>query len=396
MKIYITGIGTDGVKALTHEAEKAVMEADILIGAERMLRPFRGLGKEMICTYKPEETARIIHDCKGDTAAVLMSGDCGFFSGAKKLLPLLDGHDVRVVSGISSMSYFCSLLGIPYDDMKTISLHGRTANIAVNVRLNERCFFLLGGETDSAALCRRLCDNGLSDVTVHIGEDLGYDSERIYSGTAAELIGHRSEKLAVLITENPSFIGHIPSAINDGDFIRSSIPMTKSEVRCNAVAGLSICRDSVCWDIGCGTGSVSVEMAFRCPGGRVLAFDRNAEAVRLTAENARRFGCDNIIAAEGSCPEILSGAETPDKVFIGGTSGKMAEIFECIHSKNPAADIAVTAVSLETLEQTIQAFGEYGAECETVQISVTRTGRIGTHTMLQAQNPVFLIRGRLI
>ena len=149
------------------------------------------------------------------------------------------------------------------------------------------------------------------------------------------------------------------------------------------------------WDIGCGTGSVSVEAAFRCIDGKVLSFDKKSESVRLTMQNARLFGLDNIEVIEGNCPEILADSQIPDKVFIGGSSGNMEGIFDIVHSKNPAAEIVVTAVSLETLHKAADCFEKFGTAPQIVQIAVTPTKKIGTHTMLQAQNPVFIISGRL-
>lgn len=395
MKVYIVGIGMDGGQTLTREAEKAIVEADLLIGADRIVKPFAHSGREMFISYKPSDIAGKIGSSGCNTATVVMSGDCGFFSGTRKLLPFLKDHDTEVIAGISSVSYFCCKVGLSYEKMKFITLHGQTSNIAVNVKMNEKCFFLLGGELLAADVCRRLCEYGLGSVNVYIGTDLGYETEQIIAGKACELTDVQIGSLSVMIIENDNFLHHIPSAINDEKFVRGEIPMTKSEVRCIAVSKLNICADSVVWDIGCGTGSVSVEAACRCPDGEVIAIDKKSEAVKLTAENAREFGCDNISVHEGICPDALSGLPAPDKVFIGGSSGRMDAIFEIVHSKNPCADIVVTAVSLETLHETINRFDKYAKATEVVQIAVTRTKKIGSHTMLQAQNPIFVISGRL-
>jgi precorrin-6Y C5,15-methyltransferase (decarboxylating) len=393
MKVYIVGTGMDGGNTLTNEAEKAIGEAGLLIGAERILKPFEKLGKELFVSYKPADIASKISCSDHETAAVLMSGDCGFFSGARKLLPLLKDHDVSVIAGISSVSYFCSKAGVPYEKMKFITLHGRDSSIAVNVKMNEYCFFLLGGEMSAADVCRRLCEYGLGGVKVYIGSGLASAEERIISGNAEELSEAEFPKLSVMITENKAYLRHIPSAVKDEEFTRGEIPMTKSEVRCIAVSKLDICADSVVWDIGCGTGSVSVEAAYRCPDGAVYAFDKKDEAAALTDVNSRRYGCDNVKAAVGECPVILSDISAPDKVFIGGSSGNMESIFETVRSKNPDADIVVTAVSLETLHDAVSCFEKYGNTPEVLQISVTRTKKLGSHTMLQAQNPVFIISG---
>ena len=112
MKIYIVGTGMDGEKTLNREAENAISEAKLLIGAKRILQPFKAYEKELFVSYDPREIAEKLNSCTYETAAVLMSGDCGFFSGAKKLFPLLEAHDVYIVAGISSAAYFCSKLGI--------------------------------------------------------------------------------------------------------------------------------------------------------------------------------------------------------------------------------------------------------------------------------------------
>ena len=392
-QVFLIGTGTDGAGSLTADAVQAIRSAGLLIGAKRMLAPYENSGKSLVCTYQPERIAEALNSTSVSCAAVLFSGDSGFFSGAKKLLPLLGGMEVTHLPGISSMSAFCAKCGISYENMRFLSLHGTETNIAVHVKTNPYCFFLLGGEMTAAAVCQRLCDYGLADVHVHIGANLGYENEQILHGKASDFTNASAETLTVLISENPAYLRYIPSAIPDGDFIRDKVPMTKAEVRCNIVAALNIAHDAVCWDIGCGTGSVSVEAAFRCPDGSVYAFDQKADAVCLTAKNACRFSCDNIHTAAGTCPGILRGYPAPDAVFIGGSGGNLPEIFAEITHRNPNARVALTAVSLETLAQAVPVFEQYCGTCDIVQIAVTRTKRIGTHTMPDAQNPVWLIAG---
>ena len=390
MKVFIVGTG---VGDLTQQAKMAIDSAQIIIGARRMAEQFTSAGKQVFIAYEPTEIAGILRNSDAEAAAVLMSGDCGFFSGTKKLLPLLSGMKTRIISGISSLSAFCSRIGISYEDIRNVSLHGRAGNIAINVATNEKCFFLLGGNLNAAAVCRRLTEFGLGSVTVHIGENLGSADEMVRTGTAEELSQVQTAPLSVMITENAEFIRHLPSGITDNLFTRGEVPMTKASVRCCAVGALEIRRDDVCWDIGCGTGSVSVEMAYRCPTGAVFSFDKKHDATLLTAENSRKFHCDNIKVIEGNAPEILADAPAPDRVFIGGSGGNLSEIFRIISGKNPDACIVVTAVTLETLNAAVSAFSEISKECSVSQIAVTDTRKIGGYTMLQAQNPVFIIRG---
>ncbi len=392
MKIYIIGISMEGRKTLTAEAKTAIENADLLIGAGRMLEPFSYLEKERFISWKSDEIAEYLRGKSVDTAAILMSGDCGFYSGAEKLVTALSDYETEIISGISSPVYFCSKIKKPWQNMKFVSLHGADGNIVRSVCGNEYCFFLLGGDITPAKICGKLCEYGRGNAGVYIGENLGYDDEKIYSGTAADFTDIKCGNLCVMVTENPDYERAVPFGIDDSEFIRGNVPMTKSEIRSTVISKLNIGRNDVCWDIGCGTGSVSVEMALQCCGGKVYAIDKNEEAVLLTGKNARKFGCDNIEIISGNAPEMLSDFPAPHKVFIGGSCGKIREILSVAYEKNNKAEAVITAVSLETLNEAVRAFSEFGIDSpEIVQLAVTRTKKIGNHTMLSAENPIFII-----
>ena len=399
MKISLIGIGMDGIHTLTREAEHAIAESEILIGAERMLAPFRNSGKEMLISYQAQEIADFLHTSEKSSACVLLSGDVGFYSGAEKLRILLKEHTVQVYSGIASPVYFANKLGIPWENMKFISLHGKENHIAVHIRQNLYCFFLLGGTVTAESVCQRLCEYGMKNIKIHIGQRLGYPEERIFSGTAGEFLNLSTVPLSVLIAENPDFCRYTPFLIPEADFYHASvpehIPITKAEIRHLAVASLEIEKNHICWDIGAGTGSVSVELARLCPDGKVYALDKQASACKLTDLNAHKFGCDNIRIFQGTAPEALADFPAPDRVFIGGSSGNMKEILKIIFLKNPSAKITLTAVTLETLENAVHAFLDFGKEPSITQIAVTRTRKAGHTTMLNALNPIFLIWGTL-
>ena len=399
MKVSLIGIGMDGIHTLTKEAETAIQESEILIGAERMLAPFQNFGKQMLIAYKAQEIADFLHKSKKSNASVLLSGDVGFYSGAEKLRTLLKEHELHIYSGIASPVYFADKIGISWENMKSISLHGTENNIVIHVRQNHYCFFLLGGEMSAQKLCQRLCEYGLKQIKIYIGERLGYPEERILSGTAEEFQNLSVNYLSVLIAENPDFCRNMPFLLPESDFYDDSVPehvpITKAEIRHLAVASLEIEKHHICWDIGSGTGSVSVEMAYHCPDGKVCALDKNPSACQLTNLNAHRFGCDNIKIFQGTALKMLIDFPAPDSVFIGGSSGNLKEIFEIICQKNSSAKISVTAVTLETLENAVHAFVDFGTEPDITQISVTRTRKSGHYTMLNALNPVFVIRGSL-
>ena len=395
MHIDLVGIGMEGCATLTKEAADAIQKAELLIGAARMLETVPADGRERFIAYDAEKIASHLENSKARRAAVLLSGDVGFFSGAKQLISALRGHDVQCIPGISSLLYLCAKAAISWENIHVVSLHGTDSSVAVHVMLHERTFFLLGGYVTASDVCETLYQFGLGNTQVVTGSRLGYPDEQIICDIAANLRSVRTDHLAVMIVENPAFLRHLPVCIPDRDFIRKCIPMTKAEVRGITVSSLNIAKNDTCWDIGCGTGSVSVEMAFRCPDGIVHAIDQNADAISLSLENAKKFGCDNIRFLHGEAPLSLHDLPAPDCVFIGGSSGQMESIFDEISKKNPFARIAVNAVTLETLYAAQSAFRTRGGSCEITQIAVNPMKEIGDFTMFQAQNPVFLIRGVL-
>ncbi|MGN0696332.1 MAG: precorrin-6A reductase [Oscillospiraceae bacterium] len=390
-KIAVVGTGMDGDKTMTAEGLEAVRSAELIIGAERAVSPFKAMGKEIFISCDPNMTAKHIAETAHENITVLMSGDCGFFSGAEKLLPLLSDYDIRVICGISSAVYFCSRTGVSWKDVQFVSLHGRSGSIVRRVCSHERTFFLLGGNIAPKDICRRLCEYGMGDVDIFIGENLAYENEKLTHGRAEELTDIETDKLCVLMAINRRYERHIRGCIPDSEFIRGSVPMTKAEVRSIIVNKLCVPKDGIVWDIGCGTGSVSVEAALRCEGGTVYAVDRSEEASQLTDKNRKKFGCDNIEIITSDGAEAVKALPKPDCVFIGGSGGELGDIISAAIEKDPAVRIVITAVTLETLNESIRLLEAAGRECEISQISVTRVKKVGAHSMLSAENPVYIV-----
>ena len=167
--------------------------------------------------------------------------------------------------------------------------------------------------------------------------------------------------------------------------------MTKQEIRAAALAKLGVGPADVCWDIGAGTGSVSVELALLA--GAVYAVEQNAGALRLAEENRRKHKAWKLRLVEGTAPEALRNLPAPDAVFVGGSGGRLRAILGAAHEANPLARICVSAVTLETLQQACEELRALGCRTEVCQIAVSRSREAGGLTMMQAQNPVWLISG---
>lgn len=393
--IRLVGAGMDGNLTLTQAGRAAIDDSDALFGAKRLTELFAALGKPVFHTWKAAEIGEIVKRNGFARPCVLLSGDCGFYSAAGGLVNGLDGTEnefkTEIICGISTPVYFSSKIKIPWQDMKFVSLHGTDNSIVRNVCRNKYCFFLLGGDISAAEVCGELCDYGLSDIGVYIGENLGGADERISVGTARKLIGGEYARLSVLVTDNPDYERGARFGIPDGDFLRGDVPMTKSEIRAVVMSKLAVRDWDICWDIGCGTGSVTVEMALNCGSGRVYAADVSENAAELSAQNCKKFHCDNAFVYRGEAPEVFNDLPAPDCVFIGGSGGKLSEIVNAAYSKaNSGARIVVTAITLNTLETARRSLEALGTEPEIVQIAVTR---VGAGSMLSALNPIFIIKG---
>lgn len=395
MTVYLIGAGMGNPDLLTGEALEAIQNSDLLLGASRLLEPFQELEMPKLPLVLPREILSALDSSRAERAAVLLSGDIGFFSGAKSLYPLLKHHKVVSIPGISSLSYFCARCHTTWQDAYILSCHGRDGGIVPAVQSHSKTFVLTGGEHYKVQeLCRQLTEAGLGHLSAQAGEWLSYPQERIVSGTVAELAQEQFHDLAVILIENPVPIHPVfqTAGLPDEAFFRGKVPMTKEEVRTLCVSKLRLSSRDIVWDVGAGTGSVSVECALALPEGSVHAVERNPEGVELIEHNRQRFHLTNLFITEGNAPEVLEHLPVPTRVFIGGSGGKLKEIVAAALDKNPAARFVVTAITLETLTETLEVIRHYGfRETELVQVSVSKAHEVGRYHMMKAENPIYLI-----
>ena len=392
MKVTLIGMGC-GPETLTAEASGALAEADLCVGAARLLGYLPESDAARIAEYRPGAICALLEEKAPERACVLLSGDSGFYSGAAKLIPLLreQGVEVQTLPGVSSLQVLAATLGRPWQDWLLRSAHGTACDPVPAVMQGRPALFLTSGAEGPGDLCRSLTEAGLGDLPVTVGEDLGQKSERIVRGTAAEFAGKEFAPLNLLLAEPaPRYPARTPG-IPDGEFLREQVPMTKQEVRAVILAKLAVGPEDVCWDVGAGTGSVSVELSQHASA--VYAVERNPDAAALIRRNRKRFCAWNLRLIEKEAPEALYELPKPDAVFIGGSGGHLEEILETVCRANPEARICVSAIALETLQCAAETLQRLGLEAEVTQIGVSRTREAGPLHLLTAQNPVFLITG---
>lgn len=395
--ITLLGIGMGSRENMTLEGIHACEKADVLVGAERMLKSLEGFRKPVFSSFQAEDIRSFIETHPQYSKIVIaLSGDSGFYSGATRLVEVLQDYETQVLPGISSVAYLCARLKKSWQDVKCVSIHGRYENLIAAVKANERVFSLLGGKSGVPELCRKLLDYGLGEVVLHFGERLSYAEERIVTGRPAELAAEEfSEPCAVLIENKAARDFAVTHGLPDENFIRGRVPMTKEEVRSISLSKLRLTRTAVAYDIGAGTGSVAVEMALQAAEGMVYAVEKNPQAVCLLRENRKKFGAENLIIIEGEAPQVMEELPLPTHAFIGGSSGNLRKILEMLLGKNPALCIVINAVTLETLAEATACLKELCVTgVEVVQISVSKAQEVGSYHLMQGQNPVFVISCR--
>ena len=394
MKVYIVGIGMGNPDTLTVGAKNAIENSDLLIGATRLLESFDYVTCEKLDLIKPSDIVEALANATCDQVSILMSGDVGFYSGATALYDKLGDYDLEVIPGISSLVYFCAKLHTTWQDATLVSAHGREHDAVGAIQSSAKTFCITGGKTKVDDICRSLVERGLGDVRVAAGERLSYDNERIVEGTAAELAEMAFENLTVMLVVNPRPVTRAFAApsLADGDFLRGKAPMTKEEVRALVISKLHIAAGHAVWDVGAGTGSVSVEAALAASRGTVCAIERNADAIELMRKNREAFGLTNLVVVEGEAPAALADLPAPDRVFIGGSAGNLDAIIETALSANPRARICVTAITLETLSASLECLRSRGIEdADIVQVSVARADKVGSYHLMRAENPIYII-----
>ncbi len=392
-RIAVIGIGMDGERTLTEEAVRAVEQAELLIGAKRVTDALQSFNKPVRIAIAPQEIEAVLRESDARRIVVAMSGDTGFFSGTKKLLPRILDLSPTVLPGISSVSYFAAKLGVPYHDAALLSAHGRTVNLPQRVRNNAAAFVLVGGEHGVKDQLTLLCDHGLGHLSVAVGTDLGSDSEAIERGTAETLKERDFSPLAIVYIENPdAACAVVTHGRPDEDFLRTEVPMTKSEVRAVTLSKLKLTKDALCWDVGAGTGSVSLEMADCSSDGWVFAIERNESACDLIEQNKRHLGVMNVTVVQGSAPEVLTDLPAPTHVFIGGSGGNLRTIIEAALSKNPRVRIVLNTVTAETFAEATAVIRDLRLlNEEIVELNVSRGRKVGGYHLMTAQNPVYII-----
>lgn len=423
-KIILSGIGMGNTDGMTREAYHAFEEAEVIFGAERMLENLPGKGIKVPYYRADDIISYLIEHPQYTKVAAAFSGDSGFYSGAQSMKKALEEanekgilkSETTILPGISSVSALAARLGVSWNDAVLASIHGRRTNVVNLVRKNTKVFLLLSGKNDFEMLVNKFREAGINHVKISAGYRLSYPDEKLFTFYLDEFetkLFDLQEGVYTCLIENEDCEEQILTpGIDDEIFLRTKVPMTKNEVRVLSISRLELTKNAVVYDVGSGTGSVSIECARLSPDIFVFAIEQKEEAANLTKENAVRFGLsDQIVVINKKAPEGFEELPTPTHVFIGGSSGALSDILSAIQKKlivkentkgktdkaSKGVRVVINAVSLETIAQITKLIQTYPVKhVQLTQIQASRAHKLGSYNLMQAQNPVLIASFNLL
>ncbi|MFC2071366.1 precorrin-6y C5,15-methyltransferase (decarboxylating) subunit CbiE [Chloroflexota bacterium] len=404
-KVFIIGVTPDGISGLSPQARRWVEEAEIVFGGKRLLDMFPSLSAEKISIEKNlvEITDSIKSNLGKKRIVVLATGDPGFYGIAGYLAEELGKVRLQIIPNVSSMQVAFARIGESWNDAIFVSAHGRDIkNVVKTVRSVDKVGIFTDDENTPAVIARALIESSISDLRAYVCQDLGTGDEKIVETDLKSLTVMNVSQLNVLILireqkarEDEYFLA--APGIPDNEFHQRKPKeglITKQEVRAVSLSKLRLTDESVLWDIGAGSGAVSIEASFFIRKGRIYAVEKNRADADNIRRNMTRFGVNNIEVIEATAPDGLDELPDPYAVFIGGSGGRMKEIIEltCRRLK-PGRRIVINVVSLENLNIVMEALRMAGFTSEVVMVNISRGTDILDLTRLEALNPVFIITG---
>ncbi|HEX9778983.1 MAG TPA: precorrin-6y C5,15-methyltransferase (decarboxylating) subunit CbiE [Geopsychrobacteraceae bacterium] len=395
--IHVIGAGIAGQEGFAPLALDLINQADLLLGAERLLGLFPAFRGEKVDIDK--NLAAVVETIRDAECrvVVLASGDPLFFGIGRYLLRNLPDELIEFLPNVTSVQYAFAKIREPWDDAVFVSAHGRRLEEAVDrIVANDKVAVLTDGVNTPAVLAAEIIRRGRGGYRAYLCEDLGTDQERIRTTDVKGLVEIDAAPLNVLllIKEFEAGVSHyIPTlGIPDDEFVTVKKLITKEEIRVVTLAKLKLRHDMCLWDIGAGSGSICIEADHLLPNGRIFAIERNEECRQFIKENLLKFNTRHVSLVEGTAPECLDELPDPDRVFIGGSGGRLWEILDAVDQRLAInGRIVLNAITLDTLTAANEYFGNAGYAVEVVTVNISRTRPLSNYKMFEAYNPVYII-----
>ena len=410
-RIVVIGVGVRSVSALPADVLARVRAADWLIGGARLLADCEAAGvcradalripltaqmQQLIARLRARQQANVV---------VLASGDPGFHGIAGALLRHFPPGELEIIPNVTSLQAAFARAGLDWSDAIFTSAHAHPlAEIIGWARRARVMGILTDPQHTPAAIARALLEAGIEDSRAVVAENLGGPDERVRESRLSALVGQTHAPLSVLLLARDADWRPQPVFAPRADeaYAHRRGLITKAEVRALTLAQLAVRETDIAWDIGAGSGAVSIEMAQLAWRGRVYAIERDAENLAWLRENTQRHGAANVEIVAGSAPDALAGLPAPDVVFIGGAGGALPAILQHVFQRaQPDARLALNMATLEHVCEAWSWLRQAGLSPTLTQVNVARGQPLAGGedaaplTRLAPLNPVFVISARL-
>ena len=400
--LSIVGIGDDGCVGLCSRAINAVARCSVLVGGERQLAFFPEFAGQRVVLKRGivEAIAGLAELCAEQNVCVLASGDPLFFGIGARVIAAVGAEHVEVIPQPSSMQWAFARVGMNWDDAMLLSLHGReNRGFLTRLRRCAKAACLTDPENTPQLLARMLKEHGQeTQWRAWVCENLASAGERVREFSIEQLAACDDiQPLNVLILRRTDPAWRPPPAISflHENAFAKRMPgkglITKRETRTLALAAMEIRPDSVIWDIGAGSGSVSIETAMLAYDGCAYAIETDAESVAICRENMHAHAVDNVVVVHGSAPDALADLPAPDAVFIGGSKGSMRRIVDlCLQRLRPGGRLVITAVTMENIAAAYASLRKHHLAPQVTVINISRGQALARYLRYEALNPITL------
>ena len=369
-KIKLIGIGDDGFEGLSKKVQSIILDAEIIIGGLRHLSMVPEVVAKKISWSKDlKQDIKKINEYKSKKICILASGDPLFYGIGRLLLEYYSISEVEVIPSPSSLSLCCARIGYNIKDIEVVSLHGREFDDIIKyIQPNNRIFVLSHDKSTPIRIIELLNKLRFEDSNLYIFENIGGENETITKKRVNEPINEKFSDLNSILIEcisnkdsiyYPNFTG-----IADNEFENDG-QITKSEIRAITISQLEPMEKSTLWDIGGGSGSISIEWSKIHKNTTISIVEKNKKRIQFIKNNIKKFGINNITIIENIAPKILYDMDRPNRVFIGGGLSNldgMEIIQKSINSLLPSGILVANGVTTETELLLFNIYKKYGGE----------------------------------
>ena len=385
---------------LTERHTSLIQSADLLIGGRRHLAHFNHLSvrREPITADIAGLMKKVKRWMKTKRIVVLASGDPLYYGIGQQLIRYLGAEYVDFYPNVTSVAAAFAQAKLPWQNAKTISLHGRQNDIELHKALkkDEIIAVMTDPKRNPAWLAKWMIRHELDDFNMHVCEQLGSRSERCRWLTPADASRKRFAQPNMVILKrvhpppSPDDVFHI--GMPESAYQHHGGLITKAEVRAISLSKLCLAPTHVLWDLGAGSGSIGLEAGLIVNKGSIIAVEKNPERVAHIRANRKRFQIQNLKVIHAVLPGALEGLPQPDRVFVGGGGKSIHQIIKaCASVLKPDGKMVINTVLLESVHKVINTLHRSKFNIEVVQVQVSRNRSMPHGIRFEAENPVWII-----